>query len=63
MVTQKSPNLDERLKAIREAVDGTVVVTVGLKKTGEMDILDVKNLFEDSKKGSKKDSEKPSYLG
>ena len=63
MVTQKSPNLDERLKAIREAVDGTVVVTVGLKKTGEIDILGVENLFENQNKGPKKDDEKPSYLG
>ena len=69
-------SLGKRLKSIRDAMDNTVIVTVGLKKTGEVDILDVQNTFAANKDKSPKNIDnsdqqqipvemevKPSYIG
>lgn len=60
MVSKKS--LDARVKAIKDAVGETVIVTLGIKPNEEPDILDVKCIFgkeanEDASEGV------PDYIG
>lgn len=46
MGDQGKKSLTEKLTAIRNAIDDTIIVRVGLTKRGDIDIIDVKNVLQ-----------------
>lgn len=46
MKNQGKKNLTDKLTSIRDLIDDTIIVRVGLTKRGDIDIIDIKNALQ-----------------